>query len=65
LGGRHTRFGRSGSARLKAIEAFYACRPGIVLQQGDPIEIVFRVENENSRYVVIDASVAGVWIGLE
>ncbi|MGD0191755.1 MAG: ABC transporter substrate-binding protein [Rhizomicrobium sp.] len=33
--------------------------------QGEPIEVDFRVENETGRYVVIDASIAGVWLALE
>jgi phospholipid transport system substrate-binding protein len=33
--------------------------------QGDPIEVDFRVEGENGHYVVIDASIAGVWLALE
>ena len=33
--------------------------------QGEPIEIDFRVDNENGRFVVIDASIAGVWLALE
>lgn len=31
----------------------------------DPIEVDFRVVTENGRLVVIDASIAGVWLGLE
>jgi phospholipid transport system substrate-binding protein len=38
---------------------------GKTANQGDPIEVDFRVENESGRYVVIDASIAGVWLGLE
>jgi phospholipid transport system substrate-binding protein len=33
--------------------------------QGEPIEVDFRVENENGRYVVLDLSIAGVWLALE
>jgi phospholipid transport system substrate-binding protein len=33
--------------------------------QGEPIEVDFRVENENGKSVVIDASIAGVWLALE
>jgi len=31
----------------------------------DPIEVDFRVLTDNGRYVVIDASIAGVWLALE
>jgi phospholipid transport system substrate-binding protein len=31
----------------------------------DPIEVDFRVLTDDGRYVVIDASIAGVWLGLE
>jgi phospholipid transport system substrate-binding protein len=30
-----------------------------------PIEVDFRVANENGRYVVLDLSIAGVWLALE
>jgi|HubBroStandDraft_6_1064221.scaffolds.fasta_scaffold65089_2 phospholipid transport system substrate-binding protein len=33
--------------------------------QGEPIEVDFRVENESGHSVVIDASIAGVWLALE
>lgn len=33
--------------------------------QGEPIEVDFRVDSTNGRYVVIDASIAGVWLALE
>lgn len=33
--------------------------------QGDPIEVDFRVEGSNGHFVVIDASIAGVWLALE
>jgi phospholipid transport system substrate-binding protein len=33
--------------------------------QGEPIEVDFRVEGQNGHYVVIDASIAGVWLALE
>jgi len=33
--------------------------------QGEPIEVDFRVESDNGHYVVIDASIAGVWLALE
>jgi ABC-type transporter MlaC component len=33
--------------------------------QGEPIEVDFRVENENGRYVVIDVSIAGVFLAQE
>jgi phospholipid transport system substrate-binding protein len=33
--------------------------------QGEPIEVDFRVEGENGHFVVIDASIAGVWLALE
>ncbi len=33
--------------------------------QGEPIEVDFRVEGDNGHYVVIDASIAGVWLALE
>lgn len=33
--------------------------------QGEPIEVDFRVESGNGRMVVIDASIAGVWLALE
>ena len=33
--------------------------------QGEPIEVDFRVANENGRYVVLDLSIAGVWLALE
>jgi phospholipid transport system substrate-binding protein len=33
--------------------------------QGEPIEVDFRVVTENGHYVVIDASIAGVWLALE
>lgn len=31
----------------------------------DPIEVDFRVIQDNGRYVVIDASIVGVWLGQE
>jgi phospholipid transport system substrate-binding protein len=34
-------------------------------QQGEPIEVDFRVDGSNGRYVVIDAAIAGVWLALE
>lgn len=34
-------------------------------QQGEPIEVDFRVDGNNGRYVVIDAAIAGVWLALE
>lgn len=34
-------------------------------QQGEPIEVDFRVDGSNGRFVVIDASIAGVWLALE
>ena len=33
--------------------------------QGEPIEVDFRVDSTNGRFVVIDASIAGVWLALE
>jgi phospholipid transport system substrate-binding protein len=33
--------------------------------QGEPIEVDFRVEGESGHFVVIDASIAGVWLALE
>ena len=30
-----------------------------------PLEVDFRVLSENGRYVVIDFSVAGIWLALE
>jgi len=33
--------------------------------QGDPIEVDFRVLSDNGKPVVIDASIAGVWLALE
>ncbi len=38
---------------------------GRTTNQGEPIEIDFRVESDNGRFVVIDASIAGVWLALE
>jgi phospholipid transport system substrate-binding protein len=34
-------------------------------QQGEPIEVDFRVSGTPGRYVVIDAAIAGVWLALE
>jgi len=34
-------------------------------QQGEPIEVDFRVDGSNGRFVVIDAAIAGVWLALE
>lgn len=34
-------------------------------QQGEPIEVDFRVDGANGHYVVIDAAIAGVWLALE
>jgi phospholipid transport system substrate-binding protein len=34
-------------------------------QQGEPIEVDFRVDNGNGRFVVIDVAIAGVWLALE
>lgn len=34
-------------------------------QQGEPIEVDFRVDGTPGHYVVIDASIAGVWLALE
>lgn len=34
-------------------------------QQGEPIEVDFRVDGTPGRFVVIDASIAGVWLALE
>ncbi len=34
-------------------------------QQGEPIEVDFRLVPENGHYIVIDASIAGVWLALE
>ena len=31
----------------------------------DPIEVDFRVDQENGKFVVIDASIVGVWLGQE
>jgi phospholipid transport system substrate-binding protein len=31
----------------------------------EPIEVDFRVEEDGGRFVVIDASIVGVWLGLE
>jgi phospholipid transport system substrate-binding protein len=33
--------------------------------QGEPIEVDFRVLGDNGHFVVIDAAIAGVWLGLE
>jgi len=33
--------------------------------QGEPIEVDFRVDSSNGRFVVIDASIVGVWLALE
>lgn len=38
---------------------------GKVNNQGEPIEVDFRVENSGGHFVVIDASIAGVWLALE
>ena len=38
---------------------------GKTTNQGEPIEVDFRVESDRGRYVVIDASIAGVWLALE
>jgi phospholipid transport system substrate-binding protein len=34
-------------------------------QQGEPIEVDFRVDSANGRFVVIDVAIAGVWLALE
>jgi phospholipid transport system substrate-binding protein len=34
-------------------------------QQGEPIEVDFRVDNSAGRFVVIDVAIAGVWLALE
>ncbi|MGH6889832.1 MAG: MlaC/ttg2D family ABC transporter substrate-binding protein [Rhizomicrobium sp.] len=34
-------------------------------QQGEPIEVDFRVDGSNGHFVVIDAAIAGVWLALE
>lgn len=34
-------------------------------QQGEPIEVDFRVDGTQGHYVVIDAAIAGVWLALE
>jgi phospholipid transport system substrate-binding protein len=34
-------------------------------QQGEPIEVDFRVDGAPGHYVVIDAAIAGVWLALE
>jgi phospholipid transport system substrate-binding protein len=34
-------------------------------QQGEPIEVDFRVDGTPGHFVVIDASIAGVWLALE
>ncbi|HEY6579459.1 MAG TPA: ABC transporter substrate-binding protein [Rhizomicrobium sp.] len=34
-------------------------------QQGEPIEVDFRVDGANGRFVVIDVAIAGVWLALE
>ncbi len=34
-------------------------------QQGEPIEVDFRVDGSNGRFVVIDVAIAGVWLALE
>ncbi|HEX4160789.1 MAG TPA: ABC transporter substrate-binding protein [Rhizomicrobium sp.] len=34
-------------------------------QQGEPIEVDFRVDNSGGRFVVIDVAIAGVWLALE
>ena len=34
-------------------------------QQGEPIEVDFRVDGTAGHYVVIDAAIAGVWLALE
>ena len=33
--------------------------------QGEPIEVDFRVDSSNGRFIVIDASIVGVWLALE
>ena len=33
-------------------------------QDNDPVHVVFRVLDENGKFAVVDASIAGVWIGL-
>ena len=38
---------------------------GRMEQQGEPIEVDFRVSGTPGRYVVIDAAIAGVWLALE
>lgn len=38
---------------------------GRTTNQGEPIEVDFRVEGGGGRFVVIDASIAGVWLALE
>jgi phospholipid transport system substrate-binding protein len=34
-------------------------------QQGEPIEVDFRVDGGNGHFVVIDVAIAGVWLALE
>lgn len=34
-------------------------------QQGEPIQIDFRVDTADGRFVVIDVAIAGVWLALE
>lgn len=34
-------------------------------QQGEPIEVDFRVDNSAGHFVVIDVAIAGVWLALE
>ena len=34
-------------------------------QQGEPIEVDFRVDGAPGHYVVIDAAIAGVWLAIE
>jgi len=34
-------------------------------QQGEPIEVDFRVDGTPGHYVVIDAAIAGVWLAIE
>jgi phospholipid transport system substrate-binding protein len=38
---------------------------GRLEQQGEPIEVDFRVSGSPGHFVVIDASIAGVWLALE
>jgi phospholipid transport system substrate-binding protein len=34
-------------------------------QQGEPIEVDFRVDNSSGRFVVIDVAIVGVWLAIE